>query len=178
MGLFDFLFGKNKKENVNVQHSEEDPNHVQVYAKVSDGTAEGMPVEEAVGLMEEMKKVLESNDLGKLSAYNMQLMNAQQYDQMIAFNQQIITQYPETNAVGNSHNFIGVAHFFKKEYAKAIEHYRLSAAHGIDINMVDDNVWEATEKLYKETGDPSYLEDYKEKSPEGSYIKKANKLLK
>ena len=105
-------------------------------------------------------------------------MGGQKYDEMIAFNQQIIDKYPNTNAVGNGHNFIGVAYFFKKDYQKAMDHYYLAAENGMDSGMMDDNIWEATELLYQQSGDPTYLENYKEKSPNGAYIKKANKLLK
>lgn len=179
MGFLDFLFGKKKDKNVRVERGEgEDSNHVQAYAKVSDGQSEGISVEELTHLNTALQQVIESNDLGQISNYNTQLMGGQKYDEMIAFNQQIIDKYPNTNAVGNGHNFIGVAYFFKKDYQKAMDHYYLAAENGMDSGMMDDNIWEATELLYQQSGDPTYLENYKQKSPNGAYIKKANKLLK
>lgn len=178
MGFLDFLFGKKKDKNIQVQHAEDDPNHVQVYAKVSDGTSEGISIEEMNELSAGLQEVIDSNDLGQVSAYNTKLMGAQKYNDMIAFNQQVIEKYPNTNAVGNSHNFIGVAYFFKKEYQQAIVHYRLAVEHGMDMGMMDDNIWEATEILYQQTGDAAHVEAYKTNSPNGAYLKKANKLLK
>ncbi|MGH1337087.1 MAG: tetratricopeptide repeat protein [Aureispira sp.] len=178
MGFLDFLFGKKKDKNIQVQQAEDDPNHVQVYAKASDGTSEGISVEKMVALNAQTQEVIDSNDLGQISNYNTQLMGAQKYEEMIAFNQQVIDKYPNTNAVGNGHNFIGVAYFFKKDYQQAIAHYRLATKHGMDMGMMDDNIWEATELLYKQTGDGAHIEAYKINSPNGAYLKKANKLLK
>lgn len=45
-------------------------------------------------------------------------------------------------------------------------------------SMMDDNIWEATEILYEQTGDAVHVEAYKTNSPNGAYLKKANKLLK
>lgn len=178
MGFLDFIFGRKKDKNVQVEREEGNPNHVQMVVKVSDGTSEGMSVEEMAALNAEAQEIIKGNDLGAISNHNVQLMSAQKHDEMIAFNQQVIEQYPNTNAVGNAHNFMGVAYFFKKDYQKAIQQYRLAVEHGMDGNMMDDNIWEATEILYQQTGDPAYLEDYKTNSPNGAYIKKANKLLK
>ena len=117
-----------------------------MYAKVSDGTSEGISIEQMNELSAELQEVIDSNDLGQVSTCNTKLMGTQKYDDMIAFNQQ------------------------------AIVHYRLAAEHGMD--MMDDNIWEATEILYEQTGDAAHVEAYKTNSPNGAYLKKANKLLK
>lgn len=177
MGFFDFLFGKKKDKNIQVQHSEEDPNQVKVFAKVSDGTSEGLSMDQLNVLNVELETVIKSNDLGKMSQHNAKLMSSGAYDAMVDFNQTIIERYPNTNASANSHNFIGVAYFFKKDYAKAVDHYYQAMQGGMDMGMMDDNIWEATEALYQQTGDVAHLKHYKELLPDGNYVKKANKMM-
>ena len=178
MGFFDFLFGKKKNKHVQVQHSEEDPNQVQVYAKVSDGQSDGLSQEAVQALSAELDQVIASNDLGKISQHNAKLMSSGQYDAMIDFNRAVIECYPNTNASGNSHNFMGVAYFFKKDYANAVEHYHQAMKQGMDMGMMDDNIWEATELLYQQTGNSAALERYLELLPDGNYAKQARKLMK
>lgn len=177
MGLLDSIFGKKKDKNIRVERDEENPDNVMVYAKVSDGTSQGISAQELASLTAEAEEVINSTDLGKISMYSNTLLSAGAYDEMIAFNHQIIEKYPNTNAVGNSYNFIGVACFFKKDYQNAIHYYIKAMENGMDRFMMDDNVWEATEIIYKNTKNKSVLEDYKHYFPNGEYIKKVNKWL-
>ena len=179
MGLLDTIFGRKKNKNIRVEQDEENPNHVRVYAKVSDGTSQGISTEELSKLTTEAYEILESQtDLGKMSVYSNNLLSAKAYDEMIAFNHQIIEKYPNTNAVGNSYNFIGVACFFKKDYPNAIYYYIKAMENGMDVFMMDNNIWEATEIIYKESKNKAVLEDYLHYFPEGEYSNKAKKLLK
>ncbi len=177
MGLLDNIFGKKKDKNIRVERDEANPENVVVYAKVSDGTSQGISIEELESLTQEADEILDSTDLGKISMYTNNLLSKGAYDEMIAFSHQVIEKYPNTNAVGNSYNFMGVACFFKKDYQNAIHYYIKAMENGMDKMMMDDNVWEAVEIIYKQTKDKTVLEDYKHYFPNGEYIKKANKLL-
>lgn len=88
---------------------------------------------------------------------------------------ELAEEYPQNKGLYLSQ--VGVAKFFLNEYEEAIKYYLQAKDNGADNNMMDDNIWEACEALYNKAQDKQYIQKYMEYFPNGSYVKKANKIL-
>jgi tetratricopeptide (TPR) repeat protein len=147
MGLFNNLFGKKK-----ITFEEGEKIHEKAYAMAPATNDED-------GLVKQATK----------------LMVSKKFTESIAVYENLVEQFPNNKALYQSQ--IGVGHHFLGDYAKAIDYYLLAMRHGSDKDMMDDNVWEATEALYKQGNDVNVFEKYKQLFPYGSYVKKADKFL-
>ncbi len=163
MGLFDFLFGKKKD------------NEVSHYAFVSDDKGKGITHEEAKNLQEELMINLQVGEKSYAINIAATLMTKKAYDEAIEAYTKIAEHFPEEKGVALGQ--IGAAYFFKGEYPKAIECYVSARENGEHAGMMDDNIWEACEVLHSQSGDKKWAKKYLELCPNGSYKKKAEKLL-
>jgi TolA-binding protein len=101
------------------------------------------------------------------------LMLDRKYAEAIIAYQDVIARFPSRR--GTAESQIGAAHYFLGDFQKAIEFYVAAREHGEDASMMDDNIWEATEALVKK-GEKGAAQRYLELCPQGSYVKKAQKL--
>jgi len=147
MGIFDFLFGK-KKETLETAH-EINQKHVSNHPTAKDD-------EDA--LVREASLAI----------------TGREFEKGIDLYQKLADNYPEKRGLYNSQ--IGVGHYFLGDYNKAIEFY-LKAKEDDDNGMIDDNVWEACEAIYDQTNDLEAIQRYLNHYPNGSYAKKANKII-
>ncbi|WP_422351412.1 tetratricopeptide repeat protein [Flagellimonas sp.] len=72
---------------------------------------------------------------------------------------------------------VGAGYYFLTEFDKAIAYYLEAKQVGMDAAMMDDSVWETCETQYNNTHNKTDIKKYLEYFPEGSHIKKAQKLL-
>lgn len=72
---------------------------------------------------------------------------------------------------------IGMVHFFLGNYQQAIDCYLLACRQGEAIKVIEEDIWEAYQMLYKETNDKRHLVNYIESCPNGQYTKEAKKIL-
>lgn len=160
MGFFDFFKSKKNEQ----------------MGFVSDNKQKGMSFEEANALRDSFLSIMSQDDRSKQfnAAAGMLLKKA--YDPCIEAYTLLGEKYPDE--LGLCESQIGAAYYFKEEYEKAVEYYVAAMNHGSDASMMDDNIWEAYEVLYQKTQDKSYIEKYKALFPNGSYISKANKILR
>jgi tetratricopeptide (TPR) repeat protein len=163
MGFLDFLFGK-KKDNTTTH-----------YGFVSNEDGKGMTHEEALNLQTDLLKQLELGNSAKAINAAATMMMKKMYNEAIAAYQHIAEKFPKEK--GTAHGQIGAAHFFKGDYEKAIEYYVSARSNGEHAGMMDDNIWEACETLYKQSQDKKWANKYLELCPEGAYKKQANELL-
>ncbi|WP_196888984.1 tetratricopeptide repeat protein [Aureivirga sp. CE67] len=125
------------------------------------------------------KKVISENPEPKndedslLRAASSALTNSE-FEKSIEYYNKLVANYPENK--GLYYSQIGAAHYFLNDFHKAIEYYLLAKKNG-DTEMMDDNIWEACEAIYKKDQDKKAIEKYLEYYPNGSYAKKANKIL-
>jgi tetratricopeptide (TPR) repeat protein len=104
------------------------------------------------------------------------LMTSKQFNESIDLYQKLANNYPANRGLYESQ--IGANYYFLGDYIKAIEFYMSALKNGADKNMIDDNVWEATEALYEKTNNTNFFKGYTLFFPEGQYVKKANSFLK
>jgi tetratricopeptide (TPR) repeat protein len=147
MGLFNNLFGKKK-----ITLEEGEKIHEKAYAMAP-------PANDEDGLVKQATK----------------LMVSKKFAESIEVYGNLVEQFPKNKALYQSQ--IGAGHYFLGDYTKAIDYYSLAMRHGSDKDMMDDNVWEAIEALYKQSKDVNVFEKYKQLFPSGSYVKKADKYL-
>lgn len=156
MGLFDFLFGgKKSRTRAQEKHGLDDLDrqnreHIAANPELKDD-------EDA--LMREASSALTAGDFSKSLAI---------YSKMAEL-------FPEKKGLYLSQ--VGANHYFMGNYDTAIETYVLSREHGMDASMIDENIWEACEQVYKEKNDPAIIESYLKHCSDGSFIKQANKIL-
>ena len=148
MGLFNSLFGKKK-----------------------------MTLEEA---NEENKKFISENpgsknDEDSLMRQASSALTNGDFEKSIELYQKLADDYPEKKGLYLSQ--IGAALYFLNDFNKAIEYYLNAKENGADSDMMDDNIWEACEAIYKKDNDKAAIEKYLEYYPNGSYVKKAKKIL-
>jgi tetratricopeptide (TPR) repeat protein len=148
MGLFDSLFGKKK---ITLAAADK---------KNDDFIA---------------KNPIAKNDENEMMRNASKLMTSGNYAESLDLYKKLSENYPQNKGLYESQ--IGVGYYFLGDYNKAIEYYVSGMNNGGDKNMMDDNIWEATEALYNQTEDKSKLEQYKILFPNGNYKKKAEKLL-
>ena len=148
MGLFDSLFGKKK-----------------------------MTLEEADKKNDAFiaKNPIAKNDENEMMRNASKLMTSGKYSESIDLYKKLSDDFPQNKGLYESQ--IGAAYYFLGDYDNAIKYYVSGMNNGGDKRMMDDNIWEATEALYNKTKDKSKLEQYITLFPNGSYKKKAEKLL-
>jgi tetratricopeptide (TPR) repeat protein len=148
MGLFDFLFGKKKMT-------------LETADKINDKYTAQNPV-----------AVDSENELMRKAAKSMSSGN---FTEAIDLYTELAGKYPQKKGLYEGQ--VGAAYYFLGDYAKAIESYTSALNNGGDKSMMDDNIWEATEAIYGQTKDKKAVEEYVALFPNGSYKKKAEKLL-
>ncbi|WP_298517576.1 hypothetical protein [uncultured Kordia sp.] len=149
MGLFDFLFKKKKI-------SLEDAN------KINQDYIAANPESKN----EEQAYIREASSA----------MTSGKFDQSRALYQKMAVDYPENSGLYLSQ--VGVAYYFQQDYANAIKYYIQAKDNGADANMIDDNLWEVCEEMYEnDKNDTAAIEKYLAHYPNGSYVKKAKKIL-
>lgn len=157
MGLFDALFGKKK-----------------------------MSLENADRKNDEFiaKNPASENDENEMMRKASKLMTSEKFEESLELYQKLSNDYPNKRGLYESQ--VGAAYFFLGEYEKAVEHYISSMNNGGDKDMMDDNIWEAAEaysnlEILTEDGSvispKGLVEKYLELFPNGSYAKKARKIL-
>ncbi len=102
-------------------------------------------------------------------------MTSGKFNDAIHLYTQLANEYPGKKGLYLSQ--VGAAHFFLEDYEKAIDAYVDARHNGMDESMIDDNIWEACETIYKKTDDQAALQKYLDLCPDGGYVKKANKWL-
>ena len=144
-----------------------------IYGLVNE---QGISMETARRLQEEFLHIMETtDDQSKQVNAAAKLMTNGAYQECIAAYTLIMEKYP--NRKPDCEMNIGACYFFLADYDNAIEHYLISKNQGMDQTMIDDNVWEACEKAFAAKHDVSYINKYLQIFPEGTYQKKARKLL-
>ncbi|MDD3877084.1 MAG: hypothetical protein PHT69_10710 [Bacteroidales bacterium] len=147
MGLFDFLF---KKKSLTLEEAD----------KLNDTFIAKNPIPK--------------DDENSMMRQAAKLMSGQQFEDSIELYTKLAENYPANRGLYQSQ--IGAAYYFLADYNKAISFYTAALNNGADKGMMDDNIWEATEALFKQTGEKAHLDNYKLLFPEGNYVKKAEKL--
>jgi tetratricopeptide (TPR) repeat protein len=160
MGLFNF-FKRTRTENE------------QLHGFISN--PQGISFEEAKQLRESFLAIAEQDD--ESAAFNAasDLMLSKAFSECIQAYKQLSEKYP--NRQGDCYSQIGAAYYFLEDYEQAIRFYVLARDSGADEDMMDDNIWEACETIYRKKNNKSAIEKYKELCPNGNYLKQANKLL-
>lgn len=103
------------------------------------------------------------------------LMSSRKFQQSAEIYQQLVDQYPENK--GTYLSQIGACQYFLGDYDKAIEYYVAALDNGADRGMMDDNVFEACEAIFKGTQLPADIERYLELFPAGNHLRAAKKLV-
>ncbi len=147
MGLFDFLFGRKK-----------------LTMEEADAIGDQFAPKNAPPMSEQAQTRLA-----------IKLMTSRKYQESIDAYQALMVQFPESKATFLSQ--IGVGHYFLGDYPKAIEYYVAARDNGEHADIMDHNIWEACETIFKNTGDKAAVERYLVLCPGGSNTKAANKLL-
>lgn len=162
MGLFNFL--KSKKSEATEQ---------KVF--LTDDDTNGVSFEKAEKLRSKFISLMPQDKRSeKFNIASSMILN-KAYDASIDCYNYLMEQYPDATAECQSQ--IGACYYFTKEYKKAIEYYLTARKNGANENMIDDNVWEACEALFKIDKDLSIILDYLDYFPEGRYRRKAEKFI-
>jgi tetratricopeptide (TPR) repeat protein len=165
MGLFDFLFGKKDPQD-----------KATTFGRINEEEAsEGMSFEQAQKMREAFLAVMSQDDEDRAFNAASGLMLKGAFEQTIEAYENLAEKYPDRLADCESQ--IGAAYHFLKQYDKAIACYLSAEKNGADSGMMDDNIWEACLAAFKKTNDKLYINKYLTLRPNGSYLKKANKLL-
>ena len=163
MGLFNF-FKKKKTEKTET-----------TFGFVSEDSNKGITMDKAQYLQEAFLATMQQDDLSEQFNAAAKLMMNQSYQGCIQAYHALAEKYPDRK--GDCQSQIGAAYYFLGDYDQAIENYLSARKNGIDPDMMDDNLWEACEALYKKTQDKTHISKYLEYCPAGNYAKKANKIL-
>lgn len=148
MGFFDFLFGKKKTTLAQAD-------------KKNDAYLAANPVP--------------ANDENAWMRQAAKLMSSGQFAESAELYGKLANEYPAKRGLYQSQ--VGAAHFFLGEYEKALDHYVTALQNGADASMMDDNIWEAAEVLYKKQGTKTWVEKYLQLFPKANHKKAAEKLL-
>jgi len=163
MGLFNFL--KSKKNGGTTEQK--------VFLSEENNTA--VSFEKAEKLRAQFISLMSQDKRSeKFNIASSMLLN-RAYDASIDCYNYLMEKYPDSIAECQSQ--IGACYYFTKEYKKAIEYYLVARKNGANESMMDDNVWEACEALFKIDKNPSVILDYLDHYPEGNYKKKAKRIL-
>ena len=179
MGLFDFFKSGKKPAETSLKGFVRDEAGNQ-YAGNLQGTVldpdkgKEMTFEEANQLREKFLAATQQDSESQAFNRASGLMLQKSFAQSIAAYQVLAEQYPERKATCESQ--IGAAYYFLQDYDQAITYYVAARENGEDASMMDDNIWEACETAYKKTNDIAFIQKYKDLCPNGSYLKKANKI--
>eukprot|EP01041_Mallomonas_annulata_P032156 gene32156-54589_t len=148
MGFFDSLFGKKKTTLADADKK----NDTYIAANPT-------PANDENGMMRQAAK----------------LMSSQKFAESIELYTKLANDYPAKRGLYESQ--VGVGHFFLGDYEKAFETYVTAWKNGADAGMMDDNIWEAAEALYKKNGNKSWVEQYLQHFPKANHKKAAEKIL-
>jgi tetratricopeptide (TPR) repeat protein len=168
-------------EGKNVQIEEKgDSITVSVFVKGNNSSTikgESLSKEEIVALRNKFLAEFDGDMKDEDQAINFaaRLMDNEQYNQAIAYFSAIAIQYPHEQGLCECQ--IGAAYYFLGDYEQAIEYYLAAREHGMNEDMMDDNIWEACETIFQKTNDLSAIEQYLKLCPEGKYIEDAKILL-
>lgn len=158
MGLFDSFFGK-KKDNL-LAHT----NH--------------LSMDEMARIQDSLENKMAPADYNTAFNQACRLVPKGKYADALAMFENVKAGTSNKEQKATCDNQIGVCYFFLEEYEKAIESYTSSFHNGFDKAMADDNIWEACEKLMKKENDQAkWAKHYIDILPQGTYLKKAQKLL-
>jgi tetratricopeptide (TPR) repeat protein len=97
------------------------------------------------------------------------------YEYCIELYQHLCTRYSDMES--SCQYQIGMARFFLGEYEQAVECYLAAYGQGVNVETIEDDIWEAYEMLYKETQNIAYIIQYMEYCPCGRYVKEAKKIV-
>lgn len=148
MGLFDFIFGKKK-----------------------------ITLDEANKVNEDFirKNPTPKDEENALVRKASSLLTSRNFEASIEVYQQLAEKFPENKGLYLSQ--IGANYFFMQSYEKALQIYIEALQAGAHKDMMDDNIWEVCEVLYKQSQDKGRLTQYLSLFPAGSHSKKAQSLL-
>ncbi len=165
MGLFDFFKSKKNKNSETVYG----------FASKEAESGKGLDQDQLLQLREQLLQVMATNDRDKEFNFASGLMLKGAYQPCIEAYEKLMEKYPDS--LGSCESQIGAAHFFLGDYEKAIQFYLQARDHGMDADMMDDNLWEACDTLYQVDGNKAHIERYIELCPDGSYVRKAQRIL-
>ncbi len=103
------------------------------------------------------------------------MLTSRRFNESIELYKKLAENYPNNKGLYLSQ--VGAGFYFLNDFDKAIEYYLKAKNENADSNMMDDNIWEACEAIYKKNNDKKAIERYFEYYPDGNYIKKAKKIL-
>ena len=172
MGLFDWFKKQPKKDVLELKKNDRNES---IYATLSKLDGKGISQEEAQVIQAEIMELLGNKETNSAINYACKLLTKGHYETCITAFENIMIKEPSKK--GTCENQIGAAYFFLGKYPEAIEHYLLALDHCFDLEMLDYNVWEATEAQHRATGDNSYAKTYLERFPTGEPRDNAMKLL-
>lgn len=121
------------------------------------------------------KNPVAANSENELMRTASKLMTSRKFAESIEVYKKLVDEYPEKSGLYEGQ--VGAGYYFLGDYTQAIEHYVSAMNHGGDKSMMDDNIWEASEALFKKNGDKAALQDYLKLFPTGNHKKNAEKLL-
>ena len=117
-----------------------------VWASVNDGgSPEALSHEEAESLSEQVESTLAQGDVEKKMSAAVKLLTARRYRECIEAYRRVGADHPER--WGDCLANMGAAYFFLGQYEKAIACYTQAIKHGVDEEMMRDNIEEAREAL-------------------------------
>ncbi|MDH5399656.1 MAG: tetratricopeptide repeat protein [Cyclobacteriaceae bacterium] len=115
------------------------------------------------------------NDESALVRQASSLCTSGEFSKSLDLYLQLAEDYP--NSKGLYLSQVGVNYYFLNDFNAAIDYYLKALDEGADSSMMDDNIWEACEALFNNDNDMAPINRYLELFPDGSYKKKANKIL-
>jgi tetratricopeptide (TPR) repeat protein len=102
-----------------------------------------------------------------------------QYNAAIYMYRRMADLHPEVRQ--DCEGQIGIAHYCKGNYRKAIESYIAARVHGADAAWMDENIWEACETQMRQETDPVRMREplnlYLTLCPKGEYRAQAQEYL-
>ena len=144
MGIFKILFGKKK---ISLEEAnEKNKKYLSENPK---------PKNDKDGLLREASSALTNGE----------------FEKSIELYKKMERDFPEDKGLYLSQ--IGAAYYFLEDLNKAIEYYLLARNNGAHPDMIEYNIWEACETMYKKDGDKNAIERYLEYLPKmGVTLKK------
>ena len=129
-----------KDERVNVKR---DGDKAAVWAKVNENDPSSLPHEEAAKLAAQSAAVLSSGTIEQRMAAATKLLTGKRYKECIEAYRRVGADHPER--WGDCLANMGAAYFFLSDFEKAIACYTQAIKHGVDEEMMQDNIAEARE---------------------------------
>lgn len=125
-----------------------DGDQAQVWAKVNENDPSSMSHEEAAALQKQAESALTSTEpVEKRMAAAVKLLTAKKYRECIEAYRRIGADHPDR--WGDCLANMGAAYFFLGDFEKAISCYTQAMTHGVDEEMMRDNIDEAREAQIK-----------------------------